>query len=570
MGVTYRPATGVDGPRGPMAGGAHAQQELSAAAFDALAAGTDDGAPSRVLWRAERSRRRLLLRALLDQTRARAGVYGPLPSLDVAWELLEAAEARAPAEARAVLEHPTVGRWVAHVLRRLRGVAYSDTPLWVDLGYLHTVAASAAVRAGLDFVLRVPLRHRLLVLPTLGSGNVPGHGIWAVVALRHEAGRLRADPGGEICLDVTVAGAGWRPLPVLRAEYGDRVLTVALDDTDPFRQIATPARPLRLETSSVRHWEKTLAAAWEILVTRFPRQAVLLSQAPLMLAPIPNRQRFRINSASDGDAVGSISLAETNHGPWLAETLLHELAHARLGALFNLTELLVRRPGPVGYAPWRDDPRPLQGMLHGVYAFLEVTAFWRTWRRALDGAARLHADFEFALARGQVDEALRQVRVHPDLTQAGHRFVTGLVLRLESWLGEPVASEAERFAGLARHVHRTRWLLRRHTAEVVRPVPLQGLTDLCRLQLLEPREFRTRAAQAIAGATRPGDALLPADWLLVAGDLAGARGGYERAARADPADDRAVAGLAACRILEARPGPTTWDDGVGDLSGLPV
>jgi uncharacterized protein len=61
-------------------------------------------------------------------------------------------------------------------------------------------------------------------------------------------------------------------------------------------------------------------------------------------------------------------------------TLTHEIQHVKLGALLDLVTLTLPDDGRRYYAPWRDDPRPLGGLLHGVYAYLGVTEFWRRQR----------------------------------------------------------------------------------------------------------------------------------------------------------------------------------------------
>ena len=64
----------------------------------------------------------------------------------------------------------------------------------------------------------------------------------------------------------------------------------------------------------------------------------------------------------------------------LAVTLVHEFQHIKLGGLLHLAPLHDREPTRRLYAPWRDDPRPLGGLLQGVYAFTGVTDFWRAVR----------------------------------------------------------------------------------------------------------------------------------------------------------------------------------------------
>ena len=60
----------------------------------------------------------------------------------------------------------------------------------------------------------------------------------------------------------------------------------------------------------------------------------------------------------------------------LASVLVHECQHAKLNAVLDLIPL--SRPDQARYyAPWREDPRPLGGLLHGAYAYLGVSDFWR-------------------------------------------------------------------------------------------------------------------------------------------------------------------------------------------------
>lgn len=76
--------------------------------FDALARLGGDAGVLRRLRRAERSRRKLLLRALMEGSAKKPELLGPLPPLDVAWELLERVEVRSPKDFDRLLTHPYV------------------------------------------------------------------------------------------------------------------------------------------------------------------------------------------------------------------------------------------------------------------------------------------------------------------------------------------------------------------------------------------------------------------------------------------------------------------------------
>src|SRR4051794_32475119 len=64
-------------------------------------------------------------------------------------------------------------------------------------------------------------------------------------------------------------------------------------------------------------------------------------------------------------------------------------------AFLNAVDLLfdlVRPSGALGCSRWRDDPRPPFGILHGAYAYLAVTRFWRTETAAATRPGRPAAD----------------------------------------------------------------------------------------------------------------------------------------------------------------------------------
>jgi hypothetical protein len=144
----------------------------------------------------------------------------------------------------------------------------------------------------------------------------------------------------------------------------------------------------------------------------------------------------------------------------LAVALIHEYQHIALGGLIHLLRLTEEDDGSLYYAPWRDDPRPLSGLLQGVYAFLGIAGFWRRHRHAVTGPAAALADMEYAYARAQTLEAARIVRDAPTLTPKGRQFVASLIRELAAWSADEVQGEAVRLASLNVDSHRAGWRLR--------------------------------------------------------------------------------------------------------------
>jgi HEXXH motif-containing protein len=146
-----------------------------------------------------------------------------------------------------------------------------------------------------------------------------------------------------------------------------------------------------------------------------------------------------------------------------AVTLVHEVQHVKLGALLDFVTLTRPDDGRRYYAPWRDDPRPLHGLLQGTYAHLGVSGFWRR-QREVSGGSKL-ADVEFARWRAATALAVQTLRSSGQLTSRGLEFVSGIGGTLDPWLEEPVPDEAMTLARQAAESHRA------HSALVDRPVP---------------------------------------------------------------------------------------------------
>jgi len=430
--------------------------------FDAIAAG--GGVPEttvRLLLSAERSRRLILLRVLLDAVADSPGALGPLPPADVAWDLLSAAQQQ-PSEFDALLLHPQVGSWVAHCLRRLRGTAWDEAPLWADLGHVFSVACAAAAMAGMPLRTSVAVRKGTVMLPRLGLARLPVSDPWTVADAEVDERRvvLRV-PGHE--REFPLPGPdtdAWWGLRHLRLRAAGLELAVYLDDVDPFRELGNPIAPARLTAEESGRWQELLDGAWDILTDDDPVGAEALAAGLHSVVPLPPSGSWLPASASTGDAFGAALICLPPDAATLAALLVHEFQHTKLGALYHLTSLYEDDGQERFYAPWRDDPRPLGGLLQGVYAFLGVTGFWRLRRRRATGPELGQASFEFAHWREQTWRTLQVLRADPGLTDLGRRFVAGMADRLGPWQADPVPPDVAAAARIVSLDHSVGWRLR--------------------------------------------------------------------------------------------------------------
>lgn len=572
-GTTSRPVMGTPRHRIPVAD------------LDAVAAGRVTGKTAARLFRIERSRRMLMLRGVTAALVA-AGDPGPLPPATEAVELLLRAEAADGRVVSELLAHPAVGVWAVGLLTRLRSKEAADAPgrpLWQDAGYLHALAGAAAVRAGVSAVVRVPARNGTVCLPTLGRAefpgphveyatavldtSTPGAGETATLTLGTRVLRLSEEPGRP--------GERWHPVRTLVWCPGGRAHSPVLDDSDPYRDFRDP-HPVRepLTAAEEDRWRRLLAEAGQVLAARHPDAGELLSSFLRTLAPLPRMPRFRAASASYSEAVGGVLASEPYDATELAATLVHEARHSVLNSLAHQVGLF-RRPDPKDpeepllYAPWRSDPRPTSGLVHGAFAFAGVADFWRVERHALHGHRADLAHFEFAVWRDAVAQALRSLSApEPQacLTDWGCRFVARLASWTAPWAREQVPPRPLATARAEGVDLRVTWRLHHLRADpgAVRELaerwragqPPRGVdvpVELGRPGAAGGREPRSELrrvlladgepAGGIDGVDRPAD-LLAADLSLVAGDTADALRGYRTVLADDPGAHAAWAGLA--------------------------
>jgi HEXXH motif-containing protein len=428
--------------------------------FVALAAGDGgDGVVAR-LRASELSWRKAALWLLLRTLREHGLTADPLPPIDEALELLDRAARTAPHAVDAVLRHPPAGIWAMHTLRRLGGLATSTRPLWIDLGYLHGLAAAAAIRAELDFRMKITVADGGAALPTLGYAWFPPRAAWDCAEVQGAGGAAWLRYAGDtsrIAGDGPDATVAWHPLRRLEASTPAHTLRIVIEDGDPFRDLRSPTPAGRLAQSAVEHWQTMLSRAWDILLRTRPERASAIAEGLTSIIPAPRAERFRPLSASADDAFGTALISEPDDATQLAVALVHEFQHNKLGALLHSVAMYRSGVSELFYAPWRDDPRPLGGVLQGLYAFIGITEFWAVHRGNVDGVEARLAQFEFGLWRQQISLTLRTVRRSAALTESGVRLLDGLAPKVDALNAMELPAGARRLADLAAGDHRAQW-----------------------------------------------------------------------------------------------------------------
>ena len=141
---------------------------LPEAAFRALAQGADGPATIRLLRDAQLSKHLMLLHAIADAAGAADASAGGPAAFRAGYALLAELQATGEDGADWLLGLPHLGSWAHDGLIRLeQGSA-------ADFAYFACLVAAAAVRGGVPFELRVPVRAGRVQLPGLGFIRVAG------------------------------------------------------------------------------------------------------------------------------------------------------------------------------------------------------------------------------------------------------------------------------------------------------------------------------------------------------------------------------------------------------------
>lgn len=387
---------------------------------------------------AQRSKVILLIRMLVDLTTAtghpQAGPTG------TAYRALRTVADRSPAAVHRVLTHPSVANWSLHT------VAALDTGADADPSRLTLIAAAAAVRGHVrwSFEIESAVRHPAgLPLPTLGFLRCPGAGARM---------SLETDPGGAaVVIDnrrVALEVGGhphWQPLDRIAMATGAGKWTMTVDDPHNPWPLPHP----RLTTDALEQWRRALPAGWRQL-DGHGSSASDVRAAITTLAPLPAPDSGHV-SGTYRHAFGCVGMSLPADDRSTAVTLVHELQHMKLSAVMDLFDLVDNASTERWYAPWRDDPRPPAGLLHGAYAHLGVAGFWR--RQATlekESGPRELAQIEYLRWRDGAAQVARQLLGSSALTPIGLRF-TGTVLdQLTAWqkdsLPRTVTTAARRLA----------------------------------------------------------------------------------------------------------------------------
>ncbi|MEO3858465.1 HEXXH motif domain-containing protein [Acrocarpospora sp. B8E8] len=384
-----------------------------------------------------------LLRGVVEE--ADAADHPDAGPASAAYTALLELEAAAPAAVGQVLHHPAVSAWAWRTFLSLRARG-PERP-----SRLGAVTLAAAIASGGACRVHVPLDDEgRLMVPSLGRLSLGTAS--AEIELEAEGRRLRAH-GRRIDVDLGADGPGWQILHRIRVGDG---FEIVLDDLDPYRWPEPGRVTPRIDPAGLPAWRDLLPQAWSVLRETHPAVAEEIVAMVRAITPIAAPPEG-VSSASARETFGAIAMSvPRGSATWLAETLAHEIQHAKLDALMHFVPLVRYERTDSYYAPWRPDPRPAHGLLQGAYAYLGVSEFWQR-QHPREG---LRGRVELARWREGVRRVLDTLEDEQLLNHVGMNFVEGMRTRLGDVLAEPLDDEALAAAERAAADHKAAWLAR--------------------------------------------------------------------------------------------------------------
>jgi uncharacterized protein len=429
---------------------------VSESDFAALAAGYGGKEAMDQLAAAQHSAQR----ALIAKVCARAIAMAALPvsaknAVRTASSLLEIAEQEQPKILRRILAHPYIRVWATSCVERLKAAGregHADGNLLASLGHLSAIAAVVAIKTGEKADLPVPVIGGAVHLPTLGRLVIDpaeslAHSSEAILSVSAET--VTVGCGGDywtIPVNELVSGApatlralgdsrpaDWQPVRKLRAPGLEEPVT--LEDTDPYRDChGRPAA--RLTAAEAARWQQQFEAAWGEITRDHPDYAPAIAAGLTVLMPMAPGPEGRDVSSTARDGFGAVGIALPADATTLALLIMHEFQHVKLGAILDLYDLFDRSDARLYNAPWRDDPRPLEGLFQGTYAHLAVYDYWRVRQQTTTGTEAQRAGEQFKLWHTHTTAAIETLDKSGSMTDLGTEFVAAMGQSAARWTPE--------------------------------------------------------------------------------------------------------------------------------------
>lgn len=286
--------------------------------------------------------------------------------------------------------------------------------LKLHLGEYKRLALGAALLAGQDLGFDAPLEAQLPMAIPGARASLAGEG----------TARISGVAGGEILSEG--ADARIERCPLARAAGFEVALQPHGWRVPGLGYLPPSGRTsLAFQQSQLELVERGLSIVARYLPALFDQ----MRREIRWIAVNPLSEYGAMNYVSSSELGGAFAFRGVPNPFSAAEAMIHEFHHNRLFALEERETLF--EGGALGhedealyYSPWRDEPRPLRGILHAIYVTTAQTRLWTEILRRGDAAPEVEAYARNELVRHPLilGIAIGQMDRHARFTEAGAAY----------------------------------------------------------------------------------------------------------------------------------------------------
>lgn len=231
-------------------------------------------------------------------------------------------------------------------------------------------------------------------------------------------------------------------IPVVNRPSG----SIAIDSFEPCLNLASVEVYPRVQNlTRCRHFLDTVNRALERLAayddSLVHDMSLITASLTPMDADVNDGSMF---SGTSSAIFGACFLSTAKEPLFIAEMLVHEFCHNKLRLLQDAVPLMSDKylNRSIFYSPWRDEPRPIDGLMHGLYVFSSIADFWLYVFNdsSANEAERKMAQRRVGTILFQLRFALAEFVEYAELTRSGKVFlgiikdrIAGLERQTRGW-----------------------------------------------------------------------------------------------------------------------------------------
>jgi hypothetical protein len=239
-------------------------------------------------------------------------------------------------------------------------------------------------------------------------------------------------------------------LPVLSRPSG----TIAIDSFEPCLSLrSVEVYPRITDPAGCRHFLVTVSRALERLAAYDESLVNDMTLITASLTPMnAGGNEESMFSGTSSAIFGACFLSATEQPLFAGEMLVHEFCHNKLRLLQEVVPLISEKylNRSIFYSPWRDEPRPIDGLMHGLYVFSSIAGFWlHVWKDLnANEAERKIAQRRVGTLLLQLKFAFDEFSEHAELMPAGKVFLSIIDNRIACLESETKGWELDRLQSL--------------------------------------------------------------------------------------------------------------------------